>query len=207
MQIKNWPYWLFISSVSSCQLCCNRILSSRLHKTQCQRPLMVPLWPIHLWSIQLWNSSLVRECDKSVSQLLGARFCITRVSGSKGSAQSPSSMSLTLSQLYPLACSWRWGGKPDLCMSAKTDYRAGQWDPEPLTVRGCQRGSNLETSHCNAKLIQTDGTALECVPVTIAMMWNKKWEIISVPGACSTISVPAEHFIAALMFYIMVQWF
>lgn len=139
MQIKNWPYKLFISPVSSCQLCCNRILSSRLHKTQCQGPLMVPLWPIRLLSIQLWNSSLVRECDKSVSQLLGARFCVTRVSGSKGNAQSPSSMSQTEPEsVVPIGLQLKMGGKPDLCMSAKTDYRTGQWGQWDSGAFDCQ---------------------------------------------------------------------
>lgn len=211
MQIKNWPYRLFISSVSSCQLCCNRILASRLHKISvrglwwflCGRSVS---W-VFSCEIPVWLENVTNLCLSCWAQEFVSHAC-------RGQRAMPRVLPLWVlrepESVVPIGLQLKMGGEPDLCMSAKTNYRAGQWgqwDPGASDCQGFQRGSNLETSHCNAKLIQTDGKALECVPVTIAMTWNKKWEIISVPGACSTISVPAEHFIAALMFYITVQWF
>lgn len=202
---KNWPYRLLISSNSLCQLCCNRILVSRLHKTQRQRSLMVPLRLILLLSIQLWNSCLLTECDKSVSQLLGAKEFVSYTRAG-GRGQCPNSFLCASEQGRRNVSCAGWpavedGGKTWsvhvckdrlLCRSA-----------EPVSPgRGFHFiGSNLERSQCNVKLIQTDGQGLSLC------QWLLPQRQIRNQNSYELLAPPQDYqcllniFKAALMFY------
>lgn len=85
--------------------------------------------------------------------------------------------------LCPLACSWRWGGNLICaCLWRWIIERASgaNGTPRPVTVRGFS-AERLKPGNKPLQCKTDTGrpTSLECVPVTIATTWNKKWEIIS----------------------------
>ncbi len=200
---KNWPYRLLISSYSFCQLCCNRILVSRLHKTPRQR-----LWWFRCgWSVSWGFSCEIPVCLENVTNLCLSCWVQEFVSYTRawGKGRCPKSFfcaSKHARRNVSCAC---WpavedGGKSDKCMSAKMDYSAGQWGQ--YLLEGASSWEAQTWKQATAMQTDTDRrTALESVPVTIATTWNRKSEIISVVGRSSTLSVPAELFKAALMFY------
>lgn len=139
MQIKNWPYRLFISSVSSCQLCCNRILASRLHKISvrglwwflCGRSVS---W-VFSCEIPVWLENVTNLCLSCWAQEFVSHAC-------RGQRAMPRVLPLWVlrepESVVPIGLQLKMGGEPDLCMSAKTNYRAGQWGQWDPGASDCQ---------------------------------------------------------------------
>lgn len=74
--------------------------------------------------------------------------------------------------LVPIGLQLKMGGKSDLCMSVKMNYRAGQWgqwDPEACDCQGLSAERlKLGNKPLQCKTDTGRPTSLECVPVTIA---------------------------------------